>query len=182
MAKVLFLAGSPRAGGNTDDCVGRVAAALAAAGHDTETVRVADRRIEPCRGCRACMERGRCVIEDDEFETIWRKITACDLLVLAAPVYWYGPPGPMKNLVDRSHGYYAAGEPLQGLKAALLSVAADNGCWEPHERILASWLKWYGAEMLGGVHILAREKGDAMASPPACRALDEWANALCEAL
>ena len=55
MAQVLFLCGSPRVGGNTDECAAYVERKIAAAGHETQLVRVHDRHIEPCRGCRACM-------------------------------------------------------------------------------------------------------------------------------
>ena len=178
MGKVLLMSGSPRAGGNTDDCVAYVEKKFTAAGHSTTLVRVCDLRIEPCRGCRACMTLQRCAIEGDEFERLWGMVKASDLVVVAAPIYWSGPPGPMKNFVDRTHGYYTAPRPLAGLKGALLSVAADDGCWEPHEAVLSSWLRVYGAQLLPGVRILAREKGEALASAPARRSLTVWAETL----
>jgi multimeric flavodoxin WrbA len=182
MARVLLLCGSPRAGGNTDDCADRVARRLAAAGHDTQAVRVCDRRIEPCRGCRACMSLLHCVIEGDDFEGLWREVKDADLLVQAAPIYWYGPPGPMKNFIDRTHGCFALERPLAGLKAALLSVAGDSSCWEPHESILGCWPRYYGAAMLPGARVVAREKGDARTSKAVMAALDEWADSLGKAL
>jgi len=178
MAQALILSGSPRKGGNTDDCVAFVAQRLAEAGHVAEAIRIYEQRIEPCRGCRACMVQKRCAISGDDFEALWGRIRGADLLVLAAPVYWMGPPGGMKDLVDRTHGYYALGRPLSGLGAALLSVAGDEGCWGPHEGVLSSWLRVYGATMLDPVRILAREKGEAMASPAALRKLERWSEKL----
>jgi len=182
MAKVVILSGSPRAGGNTDDCASYVARELTAAGHGVDTVRLADCRIEPCRGCRACTKLGHCAVSGDDFERVWGAVAKADFVVMAAPVYWLGPPGVTKNFIDRTHGYYAAGRPLRGLKAALLSVAADDGCWEPHERVASSWLECYGAEMLPPLRIRAREKGQAMGSPEALKRLDGWVADLLKSL
>ncbi|MFP4028220.1 MAG: flavodoxin family protein [Candidatus Brocadiia bacterium] len=62
MARVLILSGSPREGGNTDDCVARVSQRLGEGGHEVETIRVCDLDLKPCMGCRRCMELGRCAI------------------------------------------------------------------------------------------------------------------------
>jgi multimeric flavodoxin WrbA len=180
--KAVLLSGSPRKGGNTDDCVRYVAEKLSAAGHTSNVVRVCDLNTKPCRGCRTCMKLQCCAIRDDDFEGLWSLVKSAHLVVAASPVYWFGPPGPMKTFIDRTHGYYKAPRPLEGLKAGLLSVAADEGCWEPHEAILSSWLRIYGAQMLPPVHVLAREKGEAMASPKAKAALDAWAEKLLTAL
>lgn len=182
MANIFFLAGSPRKGGNTDDCVKYAAAKFAADGHTVEVIRVHDVNIERCRGCRACMRLKRCIIDNDDFDGIWEKVKSSDLIILAAPIYWYAPPGAMKDFIDRTHGEFAVGSAVKGVKAALLSVAADEGCWAPHERVMASWLEHYGANQLPGVRILARERGDAMASREAVRRLDEWTEQLKAAL
>jgi len=182
MADILFLAGSPRKGGNTDDCVNYAAAKFAAAGHTVEMIRVHDVNIERCRGCRACMRLRHCVIVNDDFDGIWEKVKSSDVIILAAPIYWYAPPGAMKDFIDRTHGAFAVGSVMTGIKAALLSVAADDGCWDPHERVMASWLKRYSADLLPSVRILARERGDAMASQEAATRLDEWTKQLRAAL
>ena len=182
MATVLLMSGSPRTGGNTDDCVAYLEKRFANAGHRAQVVRVCDLKIEPCRGCRACMKLGHCAITGDDFEPTWNLVKTAELAVVAAPIYWYGPPGPMKNFIDRTHGYYATPPMLAGLKAAVLSIAGDEGCWEPHETIMTSWLKVYGAKVLPPARIIAREKGDATASPIAKKRLDECAETLLAAL
>ena len=178
MSNILMLAGSPRAGGNTDDCVARAAENFRESGHEVATIRIADSHVRPCTGCRRCMELGRCVITDDDFEGIWNQVKSSDLLICAAPVYWMGPPGPLKNFIDRTHGYYAHRLPLEGLRAALLSVAADGGCWEPHEKVMGSWLRHYGARMLPSTRVLARGKGEAMGDAGTVEKLDEWTSRL----
>ena len=165
IAVILGLSGSPRRDGNTDLLVREALRLLAQrTGAAAEFVRVADCRIEPCRGCRACMALGHCIIEGDDFERVMAKLRAADLLVLGAPVYWLGPPGVMKNFIDRTHGTYRDHSLLRGKRAALISVATDSG-FEPHEAVMASWLRVYGAEVAGSIRVLACEKGEVLQRP-----------------
>ncbi len=162
---VLGVSGSPRRDGNTDLLVREALRLLAErTGARTEFVRVAEHRIEPCRGCRACMRLGRCAIQDDDFEGLMARVRAADLLVLGAPVYWFGPPGIMKNFIDRTHGYYTDHTILRGKRAIIISVATESG-FEPHEAVMSCWLRLYGAEILGTIRVLACEKGEVLQRP-----------------
>jgi len=165
IAAVLGVCGSPRRDGNTDVLVKEALRLLRErTGAATEFVRIADQRIEPCRGCRACMTLGHCAIQDDGFEALMARLRAADFLVLGAPVYWLGPPGVMKNFIDRTHGYYTDHTILRGKRAVLISVATESG-FEPHEAVMASWLRVYGAEILGSIRVLACEKGEVLQRP-----------------
>jgi multimeric flavodoxin WrbA len=165
LTAILGVSGSPRRDGNTDLLVREALRLLAErTGAATEFLRVADRRIEPCRGCRACMSLGHCAIEGDDFEAVMSRFLASDLFVLGAPVYWLGPPGVMKNLIDRTHGYYRDHALLRGKRAVLISVATDSG-FEPHEAVMASWLRVYGASILGTIRVLACEKAEVLQRP-----------------
>ena len=165
ISAVLGVSGSPRRDGNTDLLVQEALRLLGErTGAKTEFLRVADFRIEPCRGCRACMTLGHCAIQDDEFEALMARFFAADFLVLGAPVYWLGPPGVMKNFIDRTHGYYTDHTILRGKRAVLISVATDSG-FEPHEAVMASWLRVYGAEIVGTLRILSCEKGEVLRRP-----------------
>jgi multimeric flavodoxin WrbA len=110
------------------------------------------------------MRLGRCAVEGDDFEDVMSRFFAADLYVLGAPVYWLGPPGVMKNFIDRTHGYYLDHALLRGKRALLISVATDGG-FEPHEAVMASWLRVYGAEILGSIRVLSREKGEVLERP-----------------
>ena len=176
--RILCLSGSPRRGGNTDYCVDYLARHLGPQPNaQVETFYLSEWSILPCQGCRACMTQNRCVIEDDDFPQIWTKLMASDLLLIAAPVYWLGPPGLMKNFIDRAHGVYALPRPLAGKSAYIISVAADSG-FEPHEQVMVSWLHHYGAKILGKSRVLARELGDAPNSPEANTTLARIASQL----
>jgi multimeric flavodoxin WrbA len=162
---ILGVSGSPRCDGNTDLLVREALRLLGErTGAATEFVRVAEQRVEPCRGCRACMTLGHCAIQDDDFEPLMARLFAADLFVLGAPVYWLGPPGIMKNFIDRTHGYYRDRRILHGRRAILISVATDSG-FEPHEAVMASWLGVYGAEVLGTIRVLSCEKAEVLQRP-----------------
>ena len=165
ITSILGISGSPRQDGNTDILVREALRLLKAeTGAATEFIRVADRNILPCEGCRDCMQLGRCAVEGDDFESLMARVFSADLLILGAPVYWYGPPGGMKHFIDRTHGYYADHTVLRGLRAALISVATDGG-FEPHEAVMSSWLRIYGAEIVGSIRVLSCEKGEVLQRP-----------------
>ncbi len=112
------------------------------------------------------MRLGRCAIQDDKVEELLAILRNSGGAVIGAPVYWDGPPGKMKDFIDRSHGYYAseAGTLLEGLRFSLISVATSSG-FEPHEDIMLSWIEYYGANMVDKERIYAREKGDILKRP-----------------
>ena len=166
MNLVVGISGSPRIDGNTDTAVRAALADVEKAGFSTKFIRPYDLRIESCLGCRDCMREGRCTIQDDDAEEVFETLRRCSGLVLAAPVYWNGPPGRMKDLIDRSHGYYASepGSLFRGLPYVLMSVATASG-FEPHESIMTCWLDYYGARLVCKKRIYAREKGDLLKRP-----------------
>ena len=162
---ILGISGSPRLDGNTDILTKEALRLLAEqTGATTEFVRIADRNILPCTGCRDCMQLGHCAIQDDDFEALMERVFACDLLLLGAPVYWYGPPGVMKNFIDRTHGYYLDHTVLRGKRTALISVATDGG-FEPHEAVMRSWLQIYGATVDASIRVFSCEKGEVLERP-----------------
>ena len=111
---VLILMGSPRPDGNTAQLLRPFREALEERGHTCRTVWLYDREIRGCTACRRCQEDWSafgCPQKDDMGE-IFGQVLACDLLVLATPIYsWYCTP-PMKAALDRlvygMNKYYGA--------------------------------------------------------------------------
>ncbi|NCQ29674.1 MAG: NAD(P)H-dependent oxidoreductase [Armatimonadetes bacterium] len=181
--RLLGLSGSPREGGNTDTAVREVLRqALTHGPLETELVRVMEQKVGHCTGCRQCMKLKRCVLGDD-FESLWGEVTAAEGLVVGAPVYWFGPPGVMKDFIDRTHGAFAVGggRALREKPVLLLSVAADSG-FEPHEETMCSWLTYYGASIIDRVRLFARETGDLAKDPTQMQSLRDAADNLCREL
>ena len=72
-----------------------------AAAQEIHTIDVIDKQIAFCRGCFACKYNGgRCVIDDDMRE-ILEQMLESDLLLFSFPLYCYGMPAMLKNLIDR---------------------------------------------------------------------------------
>jgi len=180
---VLGISGSPRMEGNTDLAVRTALDEVHRSGMKTRFLRIYDHRIESCRGCRECMKLGRCAIKNDDVEELIQLLVGSRGAVIGAPVYWDGPPGKMKDFIDRSHGYYAskAGTLLSALDFALISVATSSG-FEPHEDIMLSWLEYYGAKLVAKERILARNKGDILNRPSELEKARNAARALLEAI
>ena len=138
--KVCILMGSPRKQGNTNALLGPFRQELEGLGAETETVWLHALEIRPCTACRACQRDWTvfgCARRDD-VPAIFDRVLACDLIVLATPIYsWYCTP-PMKALLDRlvygMNKYYGErrGPSLwKGKALALLETCGyppDKGC------------------------------------------------------
>ena len=67
-----------------------------------ETLHVAKLDIKPCLGCFSCWSKtpGTCCLHDD-MQAIIEKILWADVIIWSFPLYYFGLPGPLKNLIDR---------------------------------------------------------------------------------
>ena len=101
--RVLAISGSPRRDGNTERLIDSVLDGASSAGAVTAKLRLADLRIEFCRGCLACYPGGRtrCAVHDDDMTDVVAAMSRADVWVLGTPVYCYGPSGLFKVFLDR---------------------------------------------------------------------------------
>ena len=101
--KFCILKGSPRPNGNTNALLPPFEEELLLMGHEVRNISLYDKDIRPCTSCRGCQKDWTifgCVQKDD-VQAIFDEIMACDVMVLASPIYsWYCTP-PMKSLLDR---------------------------------------------------------------------------------
>lgn len=69
---------------------------------EIHTIAVTDKHIEFCRGCFVCKYNGgHCTIDDDMREILEQMLDS-DLLLFSYPLYCYGMPAMLKNLIDRT--------------------------------------------------------------------------------
>lgn len=73
-----------------------------AAPQEIHRIDVIDRHIEYCRGCFACKRNGGTCQHQDDMRGILEEILASDLLLFSFPLYSYGMPAPLKNLIDHT--------------------------------------------------------------------------------
>lgn len=69
---------------------------------EVHTIDVIDRHIEFCRGCFACKYNGGCCVIDDDMRELLEQMVTHDLLLFSYPLYCYGMPAMLKNLIDRT--------------------------------------------------------------------------------
>ena len=129
MVLVIGIVGSPRRGGNTELVVKNALEAAKSVGADTDMIRLAEKRVEPCTACGACGKTGKCVIDDD-FMEVFERMSEADGLLFASPSYFESMSPQMKALIDRT-GYYnssAKGRKVfEGKVAGAMSVARRTG-------------------------------------------------------
>ena len=104
--RVLGIAGSPRRGGNTDLLLAEVMRGAASRGAEVKTIVLNDLKIAPCQHCDACLEVGRCRVEDD-MQMVYRELENADRIVLASPIQFMGVTAQMKAMIDRCQALWA---------------------------------------------------------------------------
>lgn len=137
--KVTVVFGSPRKQGNTASLLKPFMEEMRAAGAEIDCFDVYEKKIAGCKACLGCQRdktKVYCVIQD-EMQPILDSLTGAELLVVAAPIYLWAAPAPVKAVLDRT--VYAAckyyGDDPHG--PALFSgkkVALITTCGYPVER------------------------------------------------
>ena len=139
---ILILMGSPRLGGNTAELCKPLMGELERLGAEVCYLTLADKKIQPCRGCYACQDVAGeygCVQKDD-MEAVVERIRWADCLVLATPIYSWYCTAPMKAVLDRHYGlnkFYgsAEGSLWAGKSVAILATHGYDRAYatEPFE-------------------------------------------------
>ena len=101
--KVLILSASPRKNGNSQLLCDQFAKGAAEAGHEVESIRLSEKKLNFCMACDACMRNGGTCIQKDDMGEILKSYQEADVLVLATPVYFYGITAQMKTFIDRTY-------------------------------------------------------------------------------
>lgn len=102
---LLAITTSPRRHGNSESALDTFLAELPDT-VQTEKVVLNSLSIAPCKGCGYCEKTGICVQKDD-FLPMAEKIRACDILILASPVYSLSVCAQAKTIIDRCQMFWA---------------------------------------------------------------------------
>jgi multimeric flavodoxin WrbA len=156
--RIMTILGSPRRQGNTARVLAWVEEQFRADEHGLDSVNVLDYKLQGCGECMAC-KRGAvelCSIHDDA-NGLFQRMTAADLVLLAAPVFCWGFPAQIKGLIDRLfcmmdfEGERAGVPRLHGKAMALLLTGggeeANNA--DLVIRGFEQLVKWLNARMAG---------------------------------
>jgi len=139
---VLAINGSPHRGkGNTALILDPFLEGLRDGGAEVELLYTRDQQINPCLGCFGCWTRtpGKCVQEDD-MAGLLPRLREAAIWVLATPLYFDGPSGPLKNLMDRMTAFLRLAAEVRagrschlvedGVRGGKVVLVSNCGLWE----------------------------------------------------
>ena len=84
-----ILLGSPRKEGNSEQLADSLAKGAGGNGYEVRKVRLAAKKLNGCLDCRKCWSAGTPCIQRDDMDSVYRDITAAEVLVFASPLYFY---------------------------------------------------------------------------------------------
>jgi multimeric flavodoxin WrbA len=175
--KVLGIAGSPRRGGNTDLLLAEVMKGAANKGAIVNTIILSNLDISPCQHCDACLQAGKCRIEDN-MQMVYHELEQADRIVLASPIQFMGVSAQAKAMIDRCQAMwarkYVLNQPPLGdrreRKGLFISVGGRKAAnmFEPAVATVKSWftvldISYAGELLFPGVD----EKGAIAKNPDA---------------
>ncbi|MDD3242379.1 MAG: flavodoxin family protein [Eubacteriales bacterium] len=102
--KTLIFLGAARKNGRTRQMVEELNRRLDTPAEVIDCYRL--KNISPCLDCRYCWKTRGCAVRDG-MQEIYQKIDEAQCIILAAPVYFYTVPAPMKLVMDRCQIYWA---------------------------------------------------------------------------
>ncbi|MDR0395572.1 MAG: flavodoxin family protein [Tannerella sp.] len=131
--KVLLINGSPKKEGNTFAALSEVAAALENNGVKTQIICIGNKAVQGCIACNKCDELGRCVFNDEPYNTVREELKDADGLIIGSPVFYAEPNGSLCALLDRI--FYSCSELLEYKPGASVAVARRGGTTATFDRL-----------------------------------------------
>lgn len=167
MTKVLIFNGSPRRNGNTSTLIKECVRAINKSGKEAEIFFLNDMTIKPCQFCDWCIDNNvlSCVEEDDMHE-LYPKLLESDVIIFAAPIFWFNVSAQMKIFIDRLYAFHGKGGfPLTQKKIGTILVYGDSNAESSGVNNAIGMMKdiisYMKSEDLGIVHGTAHKIGDA---------------------
>ena len=105
MKNVVCLLGSPRPKGNSAMMAQALCQSAAVAGAQVTTFALNSLTYRGCQGCLACKKEAEACVLNDGLTPMLEAVRACDVLVLATPVYFGEVTSQLKGFIDRTFAY-----------------------------------------------------------------------------
>lgn len=182
--KVLAINSSARVGvqSKTELMLSHLVQGMREAGATVEVVNLHKKKVNYCVGCFSCWTKtpGKCIHKDDMTLEIYPKLLACDLLVLATPLYHYTVNAKLKAFIERTlpnalpfleQKEGVTGHPIRHEipSVAVISVAGfpEQSVFEP----LSSYVRFlYGEKLAAEIY---RTSAEAMEESGGSRKTDD---------
>jgi len=172
--KILALIGSPRKGGNTDILVDQILQGSKTIGHTSEKLYLYDYEISPCIDCRKCKKGDYVCTANDGMQEIYPKMQAADLIIFGTPLYWFGPTGKMKLIMDRMRPFAANGK-LKGKRGVVVVPSGgETKFCKPLIEMFRLTFDYLGIEFAGKVLAQAFDKGEIRQNQEALKKAHEF--------
>ena len=155
---VLVITASLRANSNSDALAASFARGAEDAGNTVETVSLKGKGVAFCKGCMACQKTQKCVIRDDAAE-IAEKVRNADVLAFATPVYYYGPSGQLKTLLDRCNPLFPSDYAFREVYMIATAAGGGDATFEKAYNGLQGWVDCFPKAKLCGL-VAGEEIGD----------------------
>jgi multimeric flavodoxin WrbA len=168
--KILVINGSPVKNGNTATLVNWFCEGAREKGAQVEVVNAAFLKYKSngCISCRRCqkIKEYKCVIPD-EAQPVLEKMARADVIVMATPLYFYGPSAQLKLIMDRMFSLYkwdnkadTMETPLKGKTFALIASAFEDVGLDNLEKPFAITADYSGMKFESLVVANAGESGE----------------------
>lgn len=125
---ILILQASPRAKGNTAWMAEEYKKAAEAAGHNVTLVNVSRKKIAGCLACEYCHTKGNgACIQKDDMQELYPLMAEAEVLVLAAPIYYFTLCAQLQAPIQRM---YCVNAPAKVKKMAMLVSSYSPGVYD----------------------------------------------------
>ena len=146
---ILILQASPRAHGNTAWMADDYKNAAEAAGHNVTLVNVAHKHIAGCLACEYCHGKGNgACIQKDDMQELYPLMAEAEVLVLAAPIYYFTLCAQIQAPIQRM---YCVNAPAKVKKMALLCSSYSPNVYDGASAEFRDICNYWHAENTGVV-------------------------------
>jgi multimeric flavodoxin WrbA len=127
-------------------------------------------KINPCQACKSCQKGEKVCIVNDHMKELYEKLSESDVMVLATPVYWWGPSAQMKLFIDRWYAFKASNyKQLLGKKVVLILSYHNRDPILAGADLVTRMIKdicsYTGMKFQGVIHASNDEQGEVLSKP-----------------
>ncbi len=146
---VLIITASLRPNSNSDALAAAFADGAKEAGNTVETVSLKGKAIGFCIGCLACQKTQKCVLRDDAV-ALAEKVKNADVVVFAAPVYYYSISGLLKTFLDRCNPLFPSDYSFRDVYFLATAADTDESAMDGSVKTIQGWVDCFEKARLAG--------------------------------
>jgi len=146
---VLIITASLRPNSNSDALAAAFADGARETGNTVEMMSLKGKTINFCVGCLACQKTQKCVFRDDAVD-LAEKVKNADVVVFAAPVYYYSVPGLLKTFLDRCNPLFPSDYSFRDVYFLATAADTDESAMEGPVKAVQGWVDCFEKAHLAG--------------------------------